>query len=224
MLNKLQFFSISDLNLYFCLLFLTNVYMKIRKIVWLFLAIATFPWQLMLAQSTDTIIDTRDGKVYKVVQIGTQVWMAQNLNFEINGSWCFENKTENCEKYGRLYNWEAAKNGCPSGWHLPTDEEWMDLEKFLGMPQVDLTKNNAWRGTDQSKKLMSDSSIGFNLLLGGYRNPPSNYLLLDYQAFFWTSTDQQGSAWFRQMYQGNTQIFRRTRPVSWAFSVRCVKD
>jgi uncharacterized protein (TIGR02145 family) len=176
------------------------------------------------AQKLDSIVDSRDAKVYKTIKIGEQVWMAQNLDFQSEGSWCYHNIAENCDLYGKLYDWEAAKNACPPGWHLPSDLEWQTLEKFLGMSNTDLEKNNAWRGTDQGKRLVSDSNLGFNLLYGGYRNPPSNYNLLKMQAFLWTSTEQQGSAWIRQLYEGSTQIFRQTRPVSWAFSVRCVKN
>lgn len=176
------------------------------------------------AQTSDSIVDSRDGKVYKTVKIGNQVWMAQNLNFQSAGSWCYENKNGNCEKFGRLYSWEAANSSCPAGWHLPSDPEWMILEKFLGMQESELSKNDVWRGSDQGKKLISDTDLSFNILLGGYKNPPSNYNLLNLQAFFWTSTSEYGSAWFRQFYNGSAQIFRRTRPVSWGFSVRCLKD
>ena len=176
------------------------------------------------AQAFDSIVDTRDGKVYKTVIIGKQVWMAQNLNFQADGSWCYENKAENCSKFGRLYSWEAANNSCPAGWHLPSDKDWMALESFLGMDEIELLKINSWRGTDQGKRLMSDTNLGFSVLPGGYRNPPSNYNLMDLQAFFWTSTAEAGSAWFRQFYNGSSQIFRKNRPVSWAFSVRCVKN
>jgi uncharacterized protein (TIGR02145 family) len=100
----------------------------------------------------------------------------------------------------------------------------MELEKFLGMAESDLNKDRMWRGTNQSKRLAEDSTIGFKLLYAGYKNPPSNFNLLKLQAFFWTSTKEQGGAWFRQMYVGNSQIFRQTRPLSWSFSVRCVKD
>ena len=172
----------------------------------------------------DTLTDTRDGKIYKTVQIGPQTWMAENLNFETEKSYCYSKKVENCEKYGRLYRWEAAKQACPDGWHLPSDKEWQSLEKELGMAEAELVKDNDWRGSDQATQLMSDSTLGFNMLLGGYRNPPSNYYLMNMQAFFWTATDNASHGWYRQMRDGSGQIFRKTRPKSWGMSVRCVKD
>jgi len=175
------------------------------------------------AQS-DTLVDIRDGRVYKATKIGQQVWMAENLNYKTEKSYVFANNAENEKKYGRLYRWEAANEACPEGWHLPTDEEWQTMEKELGMTEVELVKENNWRGTDQATKLISDSTQGFNMLLGGYRNPPSNYYLMGMQAFFWTATDNGIHGWYRQMRDGSGQIFRKTRPKSWGMSVRCVKD
>nr|AGS53586.1 hypothetical protein [uncultured bacterium contig00070] len=74
--------------------------------------------------ATDSLTDKRDGKAYKTVNIGEQVWMAENLDYEAEGSVCYDNDPANCEKYGRLYNWATAKNACSEGWHLPNEDEW----------------------------------------------------------------------------------------------------
>ena len=63
------------------------------------------------------------------VRIGNQVWMAHNLNRDIGGSFCYDNDSLNCEKYGRLYTWKAAQYACPEGWRLPTHADFRELEK-----------------------------------------------------------------------------------------------
>lgn len=83
-------------------------------------------------QELGTLTDSRDEQVYKTVKIGGQVWMAENLNYEMKGSSCLIDKSDNCKKYGRHYTWNAAMNGCPNGWHLPKPIEWDSLFAFVG--------------------------------------------------------------------------------------------
>lgn len=70
------------------------------------------------------LVDSRDGQEYRTVKIGKGWWMAQNLNFAMDSSWCYERRPADCAKYGRLYQWTAASMACPDGWHLPTGKEW----------------------------------------------------------------------------------------------------
>ena len=79
-------------------------------------------------------IDSRDGKVYKTIKIGNQTWMAENLAFKPDSGsyWAYDNKKKYKSTFGYLYEWKTAKNACPKGWHIPTDEEWAELIDFLG--------------------------------------------------------------------------------------------
>ncbi|MDR1829167.1 MAG: hypothetical protein LBQ76_00180 [Candidatus Fibromonas sp.] len=79
--------------------------------------------------------DPRNGKQYKTAKTGNIVWMTENLDYETGDSlsWCIYG---DCKKHGRVYNWEKAMNVCPSGWHLPSNEEWVILKKTM-IPQPD---------------------------------------------------------------------------------------
>ena len=106
--------------------------------------------------------DTRDGKTYKTTKIGTQTWMAENLNYNADGSVCYRDKIENCVKYGRLYDWETAMKVCPAGWHLPKNEEWDILINYVGHTGK-LKKVNSWPSA-----YTLENTLGFMVLSGGF--------------------------------------------------------
>ena len=78
--------------------------------------------------------------------------MAENLAFAGSDSWCYDNSVRNCRIYGRLYTWEAALTACPEGWELPGDEDWKQLEVFLGMSETEANERYV-RGEDISDML-----------------------------------------------------------------------
>ena len=85
---------------------------------------------LLVMKPSETIVDSRDDQKYKIVTIGSQVWMAENLNYDAAGSVCPLEEDSYCEKYGRLYDGPSS-DLCPSGWHIPTNSEWMELIEYI---------------------------------------------------------------------------------------------
>jgi len=134
----------------------------------------------------DFFVDSRNGKIYKYVKIDKQTWMSENLNYKTGNSWCFDDLKENCDKYGRLYDWNSAKNACPAGWHLPSQEEWQKLIDVAG-------------GKDNARAIKSKHSwnrgggtddFGFYALPGGLRKS-SRFTGMDLNAAWWTATEQE---------------------------------
>ena len=167
-----------------------------------------------------SITDLRDSKRYRTVRIGTQNWMAENLNFAEDGSLCYDNKESNCDTYGRLYNWETAKTACPSGWKLPTGSEWDALISYAG--------NN-----DAGKQLKAKASnwgdgygrdnYGFAALPGGVFT--NEFAGINITGYWWTATDRNAtSAYDRRMEGTRNDVVQNLYPGKTAqLSVRCIE-
>lgn len=188
--------------------------------------------------------DPRDGEIYTILDIGNQTWFAENLNYEIENSWCYDETTVSCNTYGRLYDWEAALIGCPVGWHLPTDDEWKALELALGMniDEVDEWAND--RGTDQGDKLKEagsthwggtndgTNSSGFSALPGGTYDPwDDDFTSLGSTGAWWTATEGESpwilnglGGWARSLKSSQSGVSRSVGNKRLAISVRCIKD
>jgi uncharacterized protein (TIGR02145 family) len=168
-------------------------------------------------------IDAREGKKYKVVFIGTQTWMAENLNYHEPGkSACAYNEPSYCEKYGRLYNWETAMSACPNGWHLPSKEEWTILIDYVGGEEIAETKLKATNGWPNN----GSDEFNFSALPGGYRwnDISGKDEAVGYIGRWWTSSEYDdvfAYSWIiyeigevRGIIQYNQQLN----------SVRCIKN
>jgi uncharacterized protein (TIGR02145 family) len=169
--------------------------------------------------------DTRNNKIYKLVEINGQVWMAQNLNYASSNSKCgdpqgekkcssyydlVDDNTDHCEKYGRLYNWETAITICPSNWHLPDSNEW----KSLNYTYDEVYNNNT---------PLFDSSY-FDSGYAYYDN--SELCFLNANGYWWSSSNSYANDEFRvQALETLTDSWNLGYSVkSSFFSVRCIKD
>ena len=207
---------------------------------------------LLLPQETDSITDTRNGRVYRVVRIGDQWWMQENLNIGniISGGqvpadnstiekYCYNNNNNLCDVYGGLYRWDEmmdyhpsdrnnpgkVRGICPEGWHIPTDEEWKELEMTLGMTRAEADLENVWRGTGVGTALQTGGSSGYEALYSGRCSTSGSFSLLDEYEYVWTSTDYDNNAWRRCLSTYADNVGRwNTFPKTYAFSVRCVRD
>ncbi len=129
--------------------------------------------------SRGMMIDSRDGAEYATVQICSQVWMAENLYYEMDGSVCLDNKKSKCAKYGRYYIWYSAKSACPDGWRLPTAEDFRTLMWVAAWGvSADTLENGRISSTANQKaalKLMSSDFDG-GLDTYGFAAIPTGYV------------------------------------------------
>jgi uncharacterized protein (TIGR02145 family) len=208
-----------------------------KKLLLIHFIICVLSSFLAKAQEAVSFIDKRDGQSYKIITIGVQTWMAENLNFVTPDSWCYDYDEGNCLKYGRLYIWESAINACPGNWHLPSESEWITLEKYLGMTDKE-TKIFYYRGDGIGSKLKNNSSweevegiekgnneTGFSGMPGGFRIfYDSSFIAKGNRGSWWSSTKDGKYAIRRSLFSDKTGIdMDLATPIN-AFSVRCVKD
>ena len=209
--------------------------------------------------SSGTFIDSRDGKSYKWIRIGTQIWMAENLGYLPSVS--SSNTSSDSQKhyyvygydstsvieakqsigyptYGVLYNWLAAQDACPFGWHLSTDEEWKILEQNQLMSESD-AKFTGWRNSGivggklkevganhwNSPNKIAAFSSGFNALPGGYLRYNRGFLSLGSYAYFWSPTEEDDSyACGRLLRYYREGVYRNTWNKRVGLSIRCLKN
>ena len=182
--------------------------------------------QTDLAVRQDTVVTDKDGKRYPVKEMtkGT-MWMTANLDWNIPDSYCYNNASENCTAYGRLYTWKVATQVCSmlgEGWRLPAIADWQALTKtYTGS----VSDSNVMRKEAYRALLISGGS-GFNAVLGGGRNPDGQYARIDAHGFYWTATEiDDSTAWSYNFAKGSQSLYQQNGgEKSRAFSVRCVKD
>ena len=224
----------------------------------------TFKSQQEQGSVFGSFTDSRDGNHYETVTIGSQVWMAENLAYlpsvvgpetgsEYDGyeaypfyyvygydgaSVATAKATANYTTYGVLYNWPAAITACPEGWHLPSDDEWKQLEMYLGMTQEEADETNGARGTDEGGKLKESGTdhwmfpntgatneSGFTALPGGIRLRNGRIDEIGIYGYWWSSTQiGVNYAWLRFLGHDTSEVYRYDLLKEHGFSVRSLRD
>ncbi|NQU84817.1 MAG: hypothetical protein HQ541_03570 [Mariniphaga sp.] len=199
-----------------------------------------------------TFTDSRDNHEYKWVKIGEQIWMAENLAYAPYlcapdsqcGIWIYDYYGEgsygtNYHIYGCLYDWETALEVCPNGWHLSSDEEWMELERYLGMAEDQIDRTGIVRGEEANVggKLKeignthwiepnegATNETGFTALPGSLLYE-ERFTSTGGSAYYWTSSlKNEESAIHRMLPYYHNSIFREPFSITFGLSVRCIKN
>ena len=168
---------------------------------------------------SSSFTDPRDSKVYPTIVIGTQTWMAENLDYEVAGSWC-----NNCDAYGRLYDWQTALTVAPPGWHLPSVEEWEVLITTLGGYEVTGGKIKSMSGWKDPNSEATNLSC-FTALPGAYRANDGSLIGVGENTAFW-STLEGGAEVSNAFVLGHLygKIQKTNFSKAWGLSVRCIKN
>ncbi len=199
---------------------------------------------------------TYDGRTYDLVEIGGQCWFADNLatdqyrNGDLiptgldNTTWqnttsgayaIYNNDPANDVTYGKLYNWYTTvdtRGLCPTGWHVPSDCEWMYLEGRLGMSNAQ-QQIVGWRGSiasslkSQTFWTNGNNSSGFNALPSGLKHADGNFNYLGNGEHWWSVSEFSSTySWFRNVYYGSSGMNRDKSGYSknTGMGIRCVKD
>ena len=185
----------------------------------------------------------------RIDRVNEQTSGPDNQNTSIQ-KYCYDNDSVNCAIYGGYYQWDETMayqtsvntNGpgpqgiCPTGWHIPTDNEWKCLEMNLGMTQLEVD-GTAWRGTDEGGKLKevgtthwstpntgATNSSGFTALPGGFRDVNGNIQFIDLWVYWWSATEVSNSAYNCHLRYDTAQAIRGGDSKKVGYSVRCIKD
>jgi uncharacterized protein (TIGR02145 family) len=179
------------------------------------------------AAGSGTFTDSRDGKKYKTVMMDGKRWMAENLNINKGDSWCYNNDSSNCAKYGRLYDWNTARTVCPAGFHLPSRPEWDNLTATAGGRMAagkKLKSGSGWETRADGTDGNGTDDFGFSALPGGFHY--SGYFEAAAQYGHWWTDEEHssGSAYLRGMLYNYDFVFDGNYDKEFGYSVRCVAD
>lgn len=194
-------------------------------------------------EKPNTLSDDRDGREYRTVTIGNQVWMAENLDYPVGKyvsgeytwkdmtktevAWCYYNNKEGFRKnHGLLYSWEAANKACPEGWHLPTDSDWEDLAKYLQTQDSEIRfDGKKWINAGKYLKAGEENDLGFTGKMSGYRRSTGTFAANRLYGQWWSGTDAGGGyANYWELVYDKIDLTQSPNTKNYALSVRCIKN
>lgn len=220
--------------------------MQLKKVIVIILILLCLRISGLFAQSVKDV----DGNIYMTVNIGKQVWMAENLKttklndgktiplVSVDEKWktlktpaycLYRNEEKNKDVYGFLYNYYAVKTRklCPVGWHVPTEPEWAVLVEYLGDPATAGDKLKE-AGTEHWQNIPSTATNDYDFtgLPGGLRDYTGVFPIFgDSYAIWWTSTESDAKqARARGLYEQSTRVYNGFDNFGSGYSVRCLKD
>jgi uncharacterized protein (TIGR02145 family) len=184
--------------------------------------------------------DSRDGRKYRFIKIGGKTWMAENMNIKAHHSWCYNNDEAYCNKYGRLYTWEAAMAACPKGWRLPEQDDWHNLilaaggsddweqlfraEGRLKASVEKLKAKSGWKNNDDGNGGNGTDDYGFSALPGGGRYPAGEFGDAGRNGNWWTGSSYNAfDEWSGLMYfDFDLEYLGGQAHEGYGLSVRCI--
>jgi uncharacterized protein (TIGR02145 family) len=224
----------------------------ITTVIGVFTPIRAYAQSPQNTSQTVEVVKDIDGNVYNTTKIDRQIWMAENLKTTkfndgtpitlitdsatwanlVSPGYCWYNNDQVTYKhlYGALYNWYTVNKGklCPTGWHVPADEEWTVLTTYLGGegsagPKLKECGKDHW--ISNVAPAMGTNATNFTALPGGNRYDIGIFINSTYNGFWWSATESSPlSAWSRVMYSDYYGVVRGYSNKKHGFSVRCLKD
>jgi uncharacterized protein (TIGR02145 family) len=173
-----------------------------------------------------TFFDVRDGKTCPVVRLADRNWLARNLDHFAPESWCYDNDEAHCARLGRLYSWASALQICPTGWHLPTDDEWTSLANTFGGYWELSTGRPVGDPTRSYEALLAGGTSNFEALLAGSRGLIGGKSVdLNEDGVYWGSTTCGSDSTLYVVFNAkHRRVLRDCWKRDFAASVRCVQD
>lgn len=188
----------------------------------------------------EPLTDPRDGKVYRTVKIGDQIWMAENLNYETTSSWTNDSLDKDGSIYGRFYTFDASKKACPDGWHVPTFDEFDELRENaggVGLAGKNLKTTSGWDKSEEGKDGNGTDKYCFGIKASGKSlNKEDGVYGVGKYTQLWTSTTfirpeydnygnrtDRGRKGYYFPFTSSDSIQIESNDLTYAWNIRCLK-